>query len=246
MKLTGSSDKKISIGDLLSASKSKKKKKKKKASSSSSSSSSSEEEVEDKKRRRRNSSSSEEKVPRKSKPKKRTNSSSDEETPRKRKIEEKESKPYNNYDDDNSDDEGDKRRIKSFGLMKADGSKISLNKSKYNEDIKKDKKKEVVVPKPYEKNKTVRLSEKDKELKRLEMMKNAVHRDKEREKNIHYHREKDRKMEERDKKHGYKDDFVEKQLRVFADVGTVEGRIKSNVYNIQRSNRDMDSNFAKR
>lgn len=37
-----------------------------------------------------------------------------------------------------------------------------------------------------------------------------------------------------------------KQLAAAAEVGTVESRIRSNINNIQRSGRAMDSNFAKR
>lgn len=40
--------------------------------------------------------------------------------------------------------------------------------------------------------------------------------------------------------------FVQEQARAAAERGTVEGRIRSNRYNIQRSARDMDRSFVRR
>ncbi|KAH0563809.1 pre-mRNA-splicing factor CWC25 homolog [Cotesia glomerata] len=91
--------------------------------------------------------------------------------------------------------------------------------------------------------KKVILSDKEK-LKRLkEMMANASWRDKERKKNIKRYKEQD-KSEPSEK--NYNNDFIGNQLAKVAEGGTVASRIRSNINNIQRSNRTMDTNFAKR
>ncbi|CAG5096957.1 Similar to Cwc25: Pre-mRNA-splicing factor CWC25 homolog (Mus musculus) [Cotesia congregata] len=91
--------------------------------------------------------------------------------------------------------------------------------------------------------KKVILSDKEK-LKRLkEMMANASWRDKERKKNIKRYKEQD-KSEPSEK--SYNNDFIRNQLAKAAEGGTVASRIRSNINNIQRSNRTMDTNFAKR
>ncbi|XP_057325633.1 pre-mRNA-splicing factor CWC25 homolog isoform X2 [Microplitis mediator] len=87
------------------------------------------------------------------------------------------------------------------------------------------------------------LSDKEK-LKRLkEMMANASWREKERKKNIKRYKDQE-KIEPSDKT--YNNDFIRKELAKAAEVGTVASRIKSNINNIQRSERTMNTNFAKR
>jgi hypothetical protein len=77
-------------------------------------------------------------------------------------------------------------------------------------------------------------------------MKNADWREKDREKTVKKHRE----SAEKEKANHEKDfdkDFLNRHLKKAQDqVGSVESRIKSNLNNIQRSGRTMDSNFAKR
>ncbi|XP_076662599.1 uncharacterized protein LOC143365896 isoform X2 [Halictus rubicundus] len=88
------------------------------------------------------------------------------------------------------------------------------------------------------------LTEEDKERRRQEMMANATWRDKEREKNVRKYTEEETK--EIDSSRGYNQDFVRKHLAAAAELGSVASRIKSNINNIQRSGRAMDTNFAKR
>ncbi|XP_014295763.1 pre-mRNA-splicing factor CWC25 homolog isoform X2 [Microplitis demolitor] len=91
--------------------------------------------------------------------------------------------------------------------------------------------------------KKIMLSDKEK-LKRLkEMMANASWREKERKKNIKRYKDQE-KIEPSDKT--YNNDFIRKELAKAAEVGTVASRIKSNINNIQRSERTMSTNFAKR
>ncbi|XP_046819964.1 pre-mRNA-splicing factor CWC25 homolog [Vespa crabro] len=89
-----------------------------------------------------------------------------------------------------------------------------------------------------------KLSEEEKEKRRQEMMENATWRNKERERNIKQYHEEERKELSNEKI--YNRDFIRKQLVAAAEVGTVASRIKSNINNIQRSCRAMDTNFAKR
>ncbi|KAI4500034.1 hypothetical protein M0802_004904 [Mischocyttarus mexicanus] len=88
------------------------------------------------------------------------------------------------------------------------------------------------------------LSEEEKEKRRLEMMENASWRNKERERNVKQYQEQEKKELSNEK--AYNKDFIRKQLVAAAEVGTVASRIKSNINNIQRSCRAMDTNFAKR
>ncbi|XP_054015288.1 pre-mRNA-splicing factor CWC25 homolog [Hylaeus anthracinus] len=88
------------------------------------------------------------------------------------------------------------------------------------------------------------LTEEEKERRRQEMIANATWRDKEREKNVKKYSEEEKK--ETDSGKEYNQDFVRKHLAAAAEVGTIASRIKSNMNNIQRSGRAMDTNFAKR
>ncbi|XP_071448045.1 pre-mRNA-splicing factor CWC25 homolog isoform X1 [Hetaerina americana] len=89
------------------------------------------------------------------------------------------------------------------------------------------------------------LSEEEIEKRRREMMDNARWREEQRERNVRHQKEEERKEKESEKQ-GYDTTFLRKQLSIAASVGTVEGRIKSNINNIQRSGRAMDKNFARR
>ncbi|XP_021927759.1 pre-mRNA-splicing factor CWC25 homolog isoform X2 [Zootermopsis nevadensis] len=82
------------------------------------------------------------------------------------------------------------------------------------------------------------------EQRRQEMMDNARWREKEREKNIASYKAQDEKEKKQNKE--YKGDFLRKQLSYAASQGSIEGRIKANINNIQRSGREMNKNFARR
>lgn len=88
------------------------------------------------------------------------------------------------------------------------------------------------------------LSEEEKIRRREEMIANAAWRDKEREKNVKQYSEAE--MKELNNTKNYDSDFIRKHLAATAEIGTVASRIKSNINNIQRSGRSMNTNFAKR
>lgn len=78
------------------------------------------------------------------------------------------------------------------------------------------------------------------------MMSNADWRDEQRTKNVTRYRESEKKEEESHYARDHDPEFVTKQLMKAADAGSVEKRIQSNKYNIQRSGMAMDKNFARR
>lgn len=81
---------------------------------------------------------------------------------------------------------------------------------------------------------------------REEMMKNADWREKDREKTVRKQRESEEKEKSKHEKE-FDKSFLNRHLKKAQDqVGSVESRIKSNLNNIQRTGRAMDSNFAKR
>lgn len=134
-------------------------------------------------------------------------------------------------------------RSRTFGLVKADGSKITLNR-KPQEVKKTDNQHKVeTVKKPDRKN-VKRLTEDEKEQMRREMMQNAEKREKERSENLRRYREEDRREEK--SAGNFDKDFVHKELLKSAKEATVESRIKSNLNNIQRSSRHMDTHFSRR
>ncbi|XP_077296292.1 CWC25 spliceosome associated protein homolog isoform X2 [Arctopsyche grandis] len=134
---------------------------------------------------------------------------------------------------------------KNYGLVRADGSKIEIDKKKYNDKDKFDHKLKE-NPKKWQRPERKQMSEKEMEEKRREMMDNATKRDYQREKNVARYRVQEKQLELKEKQEDFREDFVEKHLRIAAGQSSVESRIKSNIYNIQRSNRDMDKHFAKR
>lgn len=144
---------------------------------------------------------------------------------------ENDSRKNRSYDKSNIDD-----RLMSYKVHQKETAHKYTDSSKknYREDWSKDK----------WNPKTKQLSEKEKERRRQEMMANATWRDKEREQSVKKYREEEKK--EVDSGKVYNQDFVRKHLAVAAEIGTVASRIKSNINNIQRSGRAMDTNFAKR
>ncbi|XP_023243611.1 pre-mRNA-splicing factor CWC25 homolog [Centruroides sculpturatus] len=96
-----------------------------------------------------------------------------------------------------------------------------------------------------EPSKKKRITEEEMERKRREMMEDAQWRQQQLKKNIHHYKEEDLKEDLEVEKIKDKD-FIRPMLSKAADTGTVEARIKRNIYNIQRSKSCMDSNFARR
>ncbi|KAK4880765.1 hypothetical protein RN001_008911 [Aquatica leii] len=139
-----------------------------------------------------------------------------------------------------SDSDTDVRK-KSWGLIKADGTKIPLSKNSVSK----------APPKydPYKDNKAINykkrevLTEEEKERRRQEMIQNASWRDKERASNLKVYRE-IQSQEEMPK--NYNPDFLKKELLKSANSSSVESRIKANINNIQRSGKDMSRHFSKR
>ncbi|XP_034936075.1 pre-mRNA-splicing factor CWC25 homolog [Chelonus insularis] len=90
------------------------------------------------------------------------------------------------------------------------------------------------------------LSDKEKLKKLKEMMENASWREKERKKSVKRYQEQAKKDQREQNNKKYSSDFIRKQLVKATEVSTVASRIKSNMNNIQRSEKAMDTNFAKR
>lgn len=131
-----------------------------------------------------------------------------------------------------------------YGLVSADGKKIEI-KNKYQPTERKDSEKvtkKTIQAKP----KRVALTEEEKEQKLLEMQENAKIRVIECQQIME--RNKKEKMAEEDQlSQTFDKDYVNKEMRkAIANQFTVESRIKSNINNIQRSGRNMETNFARR
>lgn len=165
----------------------------------------------------------------------RSYSSSDSEPQRKRMPER-----YNS--DSQSDSESHSKKNKNFGLVKPDGTKIPLIKSKSAYSLKETKSQQVSKDSNIKKRGVLTEEEKDK--KRKEMMENAFWRDKERANNIKLYRESNSKEDLAGKE--YKPEFLKKELLKSANNSSVESRIKANINNIQRSSGDMSKHFSKR
>ena len=148
---------------------------------------------------------------------------------------------------DDSDDERRARKPKSFGLVTASGEKIALERK---QEVRRYTKEELKVsrdaPKKHENKRKKPLTEEEMEAMRTEMMKNADWREKDREKTVKKHRA----LEEEEKSKHQKDfdkDFLNKHMKKAQDqLDSVATRIKSNLNNIQRTSRTMDSNFVRR
>lgn len=119
--------------------------------------------------------------------------------------------------------------------------KESSHRSSRHEEKSKEREKEK-NKKDHHKKKP-KLTDEERKRKLREMMANASWHDKERAMNVKKYREQEKK-ETTEKT--YNKDFIRKQLMAAAEHGTVASRIKSNINNIQRSERAMDSNFARR
>ncbi|KAF5298451.1 hypothetical protein FQR65_LT01230 [Abscondita terminalis] len=145
----------------------------------------------------------------------------------------------NRYQSSSESDTGLRKR--SWGLVRADGTKIPLVKSSSDkmQQPKLDKSKE--QSKSYRKRE--RLTEEEKEKRRQEMMQNALWRDKERANNLKIYRESKSKEESQK---DYNPDFLNKELLKSANNSSVESRIKSNINNIQRFGNDMTRHFSRR
>ena len=65
-------------------------------------------------------------------------------------------------------------------------------------------------------------------------------------KNVKKYREQDKEEEDEHYSRDHDPEFVRKQLIRAADSGSLEKRIQSNKYNIQRSGMAMDKNFARK
>ncbi|KAJ8920992.1 hypothetical protein NQ315_015788 [Exocentrus adspersus] len=142
-----------------------------------------------------------------------------------------------------SDSDEPRPKPRTFGLVKADGTKIALNK-KLPEVKKTDKIEKAETVTKQEKKNVKKLTEEDKERLRKEMMQNAEKRDKERSDNLKRYREEDKREEKNAA--NFDKDFLHKQLVRSTKEATVESRIKSNLNNIQRSSKHMSAHFSKR
>ncbi|CAG2062760.1 unnamed protein product, partial [Timema podura] len=150
------------------------------------------------------------------------------------------------------DDEKTSQMSRGYGLVLPDSKKhlssreSSHGKNKHREEQRvTQKQSEPEATKPWVRTERKKLSEEDLERKRLEMMDNAKWREAVREKNIAKYKAEDRK-EKKDNRKTFDKDFLRKQLSYAASKSSVEGRIKANINNIQRSGRSMGENFARR
>nr|CAI5825886.1 unnamed protein product [Callosobruchus analis] len=153
---------------------------------------------------------------------------------------EEEARVYTHYDSDNDEVV---RKKKHFGLVRADGSKIKLNRATATRSIEDRCPQLKEVAKKPEKKNVKRLTEEEKEKIRKQMMKDAVKREKERSENLRQYREEDKKEE---MAMSYNRDFIHRELVKSTKDTSIEGRIKSKLNSIQRSSVHMNSNFSKK
>lgn len=152
------------------------------------------------------------------------------------------------------DSDSNRHVKKAFGLVRSDGKQIELKqqrrqRSRTPEKLKKptssssSTNKQFEVQKP---NKSSKLSQEEINQRLKEMTSNASWREKERSEKVRKHRE-HAKREEEEETRNFDKDFLTKQLKKTAtSTISVESRIKSNLNNIQRSSRTMDTHFARR
>jgi hypothetical protein len=144
----------------------------------------------------------------------------------------------------------DKRR--RYGLIVSNSRTLSrpttssIESSKHNTEIPSGQ----TTAKSMEKSlpmKTVRrkLTAEEMEQKRAEMMANARERDEQRQHNVKRYRDEDEREKKltAEQRHA---SFVKPLMVKHAAESSVEDRIKRNLYNIQRTNSDLDKNFTKR
>lgn len=153
----------------------------------------------------------------------------------------------------NDDSDDDRPARKTFGLVTSDGKGISIKKaaprrrSPSPRRDKPSKSSSSVTTKPeLPKSRPARMTQDEIDARLKEMMKNASWREKERSEKVNKYRENEKREQEEQSK-DFDKDFLTKQLKKTANSTTsVESRIKSNLNNIQRSSRTMESNFARR
>lgn len=147
-----------------------------------------------------------------------------------------------------SDDEGNKYKKKNFGLVTAKGEQISITSKEAPKFYSQDELRAIkATQKPtWTKPEKKKLTDAEMEQKRLEMLKNAEWREKDREQKIKRYNDEEKREADKNASKEFDHNFLNKQLRKAAENETVESRIKSNLNNIQRSSRAMDSNFARR
>lgn len=138
---------------------------------------------------------------------------------------------------------------KNYGLVTASGEKIELkgtlskieppqSSHKYSTERPK------TVQQPVKSNQRERLTSEEKERRCREMMKNAEWRDTDRRKKVEKYRE---EYEREDVPKDFDQNFINKAMhRAMETQTSMESRLKSNINNIQRSGRAMESNFARR
>lgn len=153
-------------------------------------------------------------------------------------------------DRQNDDSDEDRPTKKTFGLVTSDGKGISIKKSapkrKSSSPRREKPSKSVVSSKQEPKSKPTRMTQAEIDARLKEMMSNASWREKERSEKVNKYRENE-KREQEDAKKDFDKDFLTRQLKKTANsTMSVESRIKSNLNNIQRSSRTMESNFARR
>lgn len=146
-----------------------------------------------------------------------------------------------------SDDERRNNKPKNYGLVTASGAKIALeNKTVVKRYTKEELKPVRETAKKSEVKRKKPLTEEEMSAIREEMMQNASWREKDRERVVKRHRESEEK-EKTKHQESFDKDFLNRHMKKAQDqVGSVESRIRSNLNNIQRSGRTMDSNFVKR
>lgn len=129
--------------------------------------------------------------------------------------------------------------------MTASGEKIALEKREVKRYTKEELKVTREAPKKAE-IKRKQLSEAEMDAMRARMIQNASWREKDREQTVKKHRENE-ELEKMSHQKEFDKDFLNRHMKKAQEqVGSVESRIRSNLNNIQRSARTMDSNFAKR
>ncbi|XP_063709694.1 pre-mRNA-splicing factor CWC25 homolog [Culicoides brevitarsis] len=155
-----------------------------------------------------------------------------------------------NSEPDNGDSDDGRPKKRNFGLVTSDGKGIALKNpqkmTKRRSPSPKKLVKSISASKSDQKRSTTKLTQEEIDARLKEMAANASWREKERTEKVQKYRDNE-KREEEEAKREFDKDFLTKQLKKTANSTTsVESRIKSNLNNIQRSSRTMESNFARR
>jgi hypothetical protein len=139
-----------------------------------------------------------------------------------------------------------------YGLLTASGEKISIKHDSSNsvkrytkEELKQSSARSVTSIKK-EIPKKLKLSEEELERKRMEMMDNAAWREKDRKQHVKKYYEKE-EMEKIEHEKEFDKDFMSRNIKhAQNNVQSLESRIRSNLNNIQRNDRSMNDNFARK